>query len=82
MRIQSLRHLVASVRALAQSRRVLILGSAAFLARFPEIGADGQPLESTLDADFLLDPINADLADLVRDALGEPRWLLRRLPAT
>jgi len=78
MRLQSLRHLVESARALAQSRRVIVLGSAAFLASFPEIGESGQPLEPTLDADFLLEPMNADLADLLKDAIGEPSILFQK----
>ncbi len=78
MRLQSLRHLVDSARALAQSRRIVVLGSAAFLASFPEIGEKGQPLEATLDADFVLDPMNSDLADLLRDAIGEPSILYEK----
>jgi hypothetical protein len=78
MRLQSLIHLVESARALARSRRVIVLGSAAFLASFPEIGESGQPLEPTLDADFLLEPMSADLADLLKDAIGEPSILFQK----
>lgn len=57
---------------------MIVLGSAAFLASFPEIGESGQPLEPTLDADFLLEPMSADLADILKDAIGEPSILFQK----
>ncbi len=70
MRLQSLIHLVAAIRALCHPVRVIVLGSSALLASFPEIGESEGPLETTLDGDFLLDPCNAHLAELVKDAIG------------
>lgn len=70
MRLQSLTHLVDSIRGLCRPRRIVILGSGALLANFPEIGEADRLLEKTFDGDFLLDPTNAETADLLKDAIG------------
>jgi hypothetical protein len=43
MRLQSLIHLVAAIRALCHPVRVIVLGSSALLASFPEIGETSFP---------------------------------------
>jgi hypothetical protein len=70
MRLQSLSHLVTAIRALCVPRRIVILGSGALLASFPEIGEEEGPLERTLDGDFLLDPTDERIAGLLKDAIG------------
>ncbi len=70
MRLQSLSHLVAAIRALCVPRRMVILGSGALLASFPEIGEEEGPLERTLDGDFLLEPTDERIAGLLKDAIG------------
>jgi hypothetical protein len=70
MRLQSLIHLVTAIRALCVPRRIVILGSGALLAQFPEIGEEDGPMEQTLDGDFLLDPTDARIAALLKDAIG------------
>ena len=70
MRIQSLKHLIEVVRAVAHPRRVWLLGSAALLATHPELGEKGNPLELTDDADFLLDPCNERIAESLHLAAG------------
>ena len=48
---------------------MVIFGSAALMAAFPEL-SEG-PFETTKDADFVLTPIDADLALMLRETLGE-----------
>lgn len=55
---------------LAQSRKVFVLGSSSILASFPELGEAGL-LDNTYDADFLLDPINKGIFELLKEAIGE-----------
>lgn len=62
MRLHSLTHLLSELCSREKSKRVVILGSASLLAHFPEIGEPGCPLETTYDADFLLDPVDQNLA--------------------
>lgn len=70
MRLPFLSHLLDSVRALVQPRRVIVLGSGSLLPRHPELGSPGSPLELTLDADFLLEPVDQQIADLLKEAVG------------
>jgi hypothetical protein len=71
MRIPFLIHLLDSVAALARPRRIVILGSSSLLPQYPELGEAGHPLEVSLDADLLLDPVNEAIADMLKDAVGE-----------
>ncbi|MFZ4775371.1 MAG: DUF6036 family nucleotidyltransferase [Terrimicrobiaceae bacterium] len=61
--------MIESARALAESRKVIVLGSASILASFPELGDQGL-LETTYDGDLLLEPINKDIAAFLTEALG------------
>lgn len=70
MRLQSLSHLVGAIRALCRPSRIVILGSGALLASFPDIGEEDGPLERTLDGDFLLEPADERIAGLMKDAIG------------
>lgn len=70
MRLRALNHLIESARALAESRKVIVLGSASLLASFPELGDLGV-LENTYDGDLLLDPINKEIAAYLTEALGQ-----------
>lgn len=70
MLIQSLEHLAQSALALAQSRKIYVLGSSSILASFPELGEAGL-LDNTFDADFLMDPVNKGVFELLKEAIGE-----------
>ena len=70
MRLQFLTHLLNSVSALAQPRRIVVLGSSSLLPQHPQLGDAGRPLELSLDADLLVEPIDQSLADLLKDAVG------------
>jgi hypothetical protein len=70
MRLQFLTHLLNSVSALAQPRRIIVLGSSSLLPQHPQLGDAGRPLELSLDADLLVEPIDESLADLLKDAVG------------
>jgi len=70
MRLQFLTHLLNSVSALAQPRRIIVLGSSSLLPQHPDLGDAGQPLELSLDADLLVEPIDESLANLLKDAVG------------
>ena len=70
MRLPFLKHLLDSVSALARPRRITVLGSSSLLPQHPELGEPGQPLELSLDADFLLEPVDQNIADMLKDAVG------------
>ncbi len=70
MLVQSLEHLAQSALALAQSRKIFVLGSSSILASFPELGEEGL-LDNTFDADLLLDPVTKGISDLLKEAIGE-----------
>ena len=70
MRLQFLIHLIEAVSALVRPRRVIVLGSGSLLPNHPELGEPGQPLELTMDADLLLEPIDESVAALLKDAVG------------
>ena len=71
MRLSALKHLAEAVCAIAQSREILILGSAALLVSHPDLGQSGDPLETSFDADLLVTPSDEDLAAMLHEALGE-----------
>lgn len=70
MRLPALKHLLESVRALGQSRKITVLGSASLLASFPELG-EQDLLEYTYDGDLLLEPINKQIAGYLAEAVGQ-----------
>jgi len=71
MRLQSLSHLLEVARAIAHPRRIIILGSSSLLVQHPELGSPGQPLELTMDADLLLEPVNEAIAETLQIAAGQ-----------
>lgn len=70
MRVQFLTHLIEAVSALARPRRMVVLGSSSLLPLHPQLGEAGQPLELSLDADSLLEPVDGSLAAILKDAVG------------
>ena len=71
MNLDSLQHLVRSVRTLAEDRRVIVLGSASLLASFPELGDGSEPLAATYDADLCPLPFDEATALMIHESLGE-----------
>ena len=71
MRLQSLKHLIEVVLAVARPTTVHIIGSGSLLPEHPELGDAGCPLELTTDADFLLEPVNEAIAESLQLAAGE-----------
>jgi hypothetical protein len=78
MRLSALKHLVESVFALAKSERVTVLGSASLLASAPQFGEPGGPLETTFDADLLVEPCDEQLAAMIHEAVGEGSLFAQR----
>ena len=70
MRLQSLTHLIEVVRIVAQPKKVFVLGSASLLPAHPELGNPGGFLELTMDADFLLEPVNEAIVESLQLAAG------------
>lgn len=70
MRLCSLNHLLGELLLREKCDRIVVLGSASLLAHFPEIGEQGFPLETTCDADFLLQPVNKEIALRLASELG------------
>ena len=71
MRLPFLTHLLDAVTALARPRHLVVLGSSSLLPAHPELGGPGQPLELSLDADLLLDPVDESLAAMLKEAVGD-----------
>ena len=71
MRLSFLIHLLDSVSALARPQRIVLLGSSSLLPSHPDLGGPGQPLELSLDADLLIEPVNQIIADMLKEAIGQ-----------
>jgi hypothetical protein len=71
MRLQSLKHLIEVIQAVARPTSIRILGSSSLLPAHPELGEKGRPLELTADADFLIEPTNEAIAESLQLAAGE-----------
>jgi hypothetical protein len=70
MRLRSLTHLLEELRARDATRKIVVLGSSSLLPFHPELGEPGGPLDLTCDADFLLEPVDKEIALLLGQALG------------
>jgi hypothetical protein len=70
MRFRSLTHLLEELRSLEGTRKIVVLGSSSLLVFHPELGESGGPLDLTYDADFLLQPVDRDLALSLGSVLG------------
>lgn len=64
-------HLVEELLRRQKCDKVVVLGSASLLASCPELGESGAPLETTYDADFLIIPINREIAIQLGAELGK-----------
>lgn len=71
MQLQSLKHLLSIVQAVAAPEKIYLLGSGCLLPEHPKLGEPGQPLALTQDGDFLIEPINDSLAGLLQEAVGK-----------
>ena len=78
MRLRSLTRLLEVARAVAEPRRIVIIGSASLLPAHPELGDTGQPLDASYDADFLLEPMDEELAAILGEAIGQQSLFTRR----
>ena len=78
MRLRSLTRLLEVTRAVAEPRRIVIIGSASLLPAHPELGDPGQPLDASYDADLLLDPIDEELAAILGEAVGQQSLFTKR----
>ncbi|MCW1925915.1 hypothetical protein OKA05_25375 [Luteolibacter arcticus] len=72
MRLDSLKHLARAANGLAETKRLVVFGSASLLATFPELGDDyGGPLSKTFDANFVPEPWDDEMAHLLHVTLGK-----------
>ena len=78
MRLRSLIRLLEVARAVAEPRRIVIIGSASLLPAHPELGDTGQPLDASYDADFLLEPMDEELAAILGEAIGQQSLFTKR----
>ena len=67
---QSLKHLVAVAAALAPSRRIIVLGSSSLFSNFPGLGETNGALETSYDADLLIEGVDDELAGVVQESIG------------
>ncbi len=78
MRLSFLNHLLDSVSALCAPKRIVVVGSSSLLPSAPQLGEPGQPLELSLDADFLIEPIDQATADMLHEAIGSESLFEKR----
>lgn len=73
MDLQSLTKLISEVRRIVPERRILLFGSSSLFASFPAHPPSHIGVETTLDADFFLDPDDATFRAALLDQLGRER---------
>lgn len=56
----------------------MVLGSSSLLATAPQLGDPGGPLETTFDADLLVEPCDEQLAAVLHEAVGEGSLFAQR----
>jgi len=71
MRFSSLKHLAASVSAIAPEARIIVFGSSSALCTHPDLPEVTDSYEQTLDADFILDPWDQSMGSLLSETLGK-----------
>jgi hypothetical protein len=72
MRLDTLKHLARSASSIADTSNIIVFGSASLLPAFPDLGDDhGGPLAKTFDADFVVEPWDEGMGELLDEALGE-----------
>ncbi len=70
MQFPSLIHLARIVQAYARGQEVVVLGSSSLLGTFPNLGDEGNLLEPSLDADFLLFGCDEEFAAVLDESVG------------
>jgi hypothetical protein len=73
MDFQSLNKLIGEIRQIIPERRILLFGSSSLFASFPSHPPAQIGVETTLDADFFLDPDDAVCRAALLDYLGKER---------
>jgi hypothetical protein len=71
MDLKSLNQLLHEVTRLAEGRRILLFGSSSLLASFPDDEPKRIGVETTIDADFFIDPDNESARALLLAELGK-----------
>jgi len=71
MDLRTLNALISEVRRHVAHGRILIFGSSSLFASFPELHPSEMGVETTLDADFFLDPDNEALRQCLSAELGK-----------
>ncbi len=71
MNLEALKHLGRVVEELVTGREITVIGSSAWLVPFPELGEAGQPLETSLDANAMVDPlVEPDDPEMIMESVG------------
>lgn len=71
MRFSSLTHLAGAASAIVPNVKMIVFGSSSALCTHPELPDVTDSYEQTLDADFIMDPWDEDMARLLSDTLGK-----------
>lgn len=78
MRLDALIQMAKIARAMMDEGRIIVFGSSILLPRFPELGDDDAPLSRTNDADFIIDPWDQEVGEMLNDALGREELFHKR----
>ena len=71
MELSSLTLLISAVRGAAPSSRIILFGSSSLFGSFPDADPEQIGVSVTLDADFFIDPDDADLRLQLEEEFGE-----------
>ncbi|MFO1484443.1 MAG: hypothetical protein U1F71_13875 [Verrucomicrobiaceae bacterium] len=70
MRIEALKHMVGVALAITRGGRIIVFGSSSLLGTVPDADQRFELIRRSLDADFILDPFDDQIARTAQDALG------------
>ena len=70
MRIEALIHMADAALAITRSGRIIVFGSSSLLGSIPDADQRFELIRRSLDADFILDPFDDQIARVAQDALG------------
>jgi len=70
MRVEALKHMAGVALAITRGGRIIVFGSSSLLGSVPDADQRFELVRRSLDADFILDPFDDQIARVAQDALG------------
>ena len=70
MRIEALKHMADVALAITRGGRIIVFGSSSLFGSIPDADRRFELIRRSLDADFILDPFDDQIARIAQDTLG------------